>query len=96
MLQTLAAMGAQHGYAVAGRLDQVSAGAIRLNTRTLYPGLMRLEQRGMVRAQWRLTDTNRRARVYSITRSGRRSLETERADWDRMAGIMHALLHTHD
>jgi transcriptional regulator len=96
VLQTLAAMGPQHGYAIAARLDQVSAGAIRLNMGTLYPGLMRLEQRRLVRAEWRLTDTNRRARFYSITRAGRRRLETEKADWDRMVGIMHALFRAQD
>ncbi|HEY7338128.1 MAG TPA: PadR family transcriptional regulator [Bryobacteraceae bacterium] len=93
VLQTLAAMGPQHGYAIAARLEQVSAGSIRLNMGTLYPGLMRLEQQGLVSAEWRLTDTNRRARFYSVTRSGRRRLEAEKADWDRMVAIMHALFH---
>ena len=91
VLQTLTAMGPQHGYAIAARLEQVSGGAIRLNMGTLYPGLMRLEQRGLVRAEWRVTDTSRRARFYSITASGRRRLETEKADWERMVSIMHAL-----
>jgi DNA-binding PadR family transcriptional regulator len=58
---------------------------------TLYPGLMRLEQRGWVRAEWSLTETNRKARFYSITRSGKRQLDTEKADWDRMVSIMHTL-----
>src|ERR1700751_224439 len=83
VLQTLARIGPQHGYAITARLEQVSAGAIRLNMGTLYPGLMRLEQRGLVRAEWRVTDTKRRARFYSLTRSGRRRLESEKADWDR-------------
>ena len=60
---------------------------------TLYPGLMRLEQRGFVRASWGVTDTNRKARFYSITAAGRRQLATERAEWDRMTSIMRALLH---
>ena len=94
VLQTLAMMGSQHGYAIAARLEQVSDGAIRLNMGTLYPGLMRLEQQVLVRAEWRLTDTSRKARFYSITRSGRRRLEAEKADWDRMVAIMHALFHT--
>ena len=59
---------------------------------TLYPGLMRLEQRGLVRGEWGLTDTNRRARFYSITAAGRRQLAAERADWERMASIMRAVL----
>ena len=91
VLQTLATMGPQHGYAIAARLEQVSGGAIRLNMGTLYPGLMRLEQRGLVRAEWHVTEANRRARFYSITAAGRRRLETEKADWDRMVSIMRAL-----
>jgi PadR family transcriptional regulator, regulatory protein PadR len=94
VLQTLEAMGPQHGYAIAARLEQVSSGAIRLNMGTLYPGLMRLEQRGLVRAEWGITETNRRARFYSITRSGRRRLEAEKEGWDRMVSIMNALFHT--
>jgi PadR family transcriptional regulator, regulatory protein PadR len=96
VLQTLAAMGPRHGYAIAARLEQVSSGAIRLNMGTLYPALMRLEQRGLVRAEWGVTETNRRARFYSITRSGRRRLETEKEDWNRMVSIMNALFHTQD
>jgi PadR family transcriptional regulator, regulatory protein PadR len=96
VLQTLAAMGPQHGYAIAARLEQVSSGAIRLNMGTLYPGLMRLEQRGLLRAEWGVTETNRRARFYSITRSGRRRLEAEKEDWNRMVSIMNALFHTQD
>lgn len=91
VLQTLATMGSQHGYAIAARLEQVSSGAIKLNMGSLYPGLMRLEQRGLTRAEWRITEANRRARFYSITASGKRRLEAEKADWDRMVSIMQAL-----
>ena len=92
VLQMLSTMGPQHGYAIAARLDQVSRGAIQLNMGTLYPALMRLEQRGLVRGQWGVTDNNRRARFYSLTSAGRRSLEVEKEDWERLAGIMDALL----
>jgi len=92
VLQTLAMLGPLHGYAIAARLEQVSRGALRLNMGTLYPGLMRLEQRGLVRAEWGVTDNNRKARFYSITAAGRRQLATEKAEWDRMASIMHTLL----
>ena len=92
VLQTLATLGAQHGYAIAARLEQVSAGALRLNMGTLYPGLMRLEQRGLVRGEWGVTDTNRKARFYALTAAGRRELKTERAEWDRMTAIMRTLL----
>jgi len=91
VLQTLDTLGPVHGYAIAGRLEQVSSGALQLNMGTLYPGLMRLEQQGFVRAQWGVTDNNRRARYYSITAAGRRRLATEKAEWDRMVSIMHAL-----
>jgi PadR family transcriptional regulator PadR len=92
VLQTLATLGPLHGYAVAARIEQVSSGAIQLNMGTLYPGLLRLEQRGFVRAQWDRTETNRRARYYSITAAGRRQLQTEKTEWTRMADIMQALL----
>src|SRR2546427_11528735 len=79
VLQTLATLGPLHGYAIAARLEQVSAGGLRLNMGTLYPGLMRLEQRGLVRAEWGVTDTNRKARYYHITAAGRGQLATEEA-----------------
>jgi len=93
LLQTLVTLGPLHGYSIAARLEQVSAGALRINMGTLYPGLIRLEQRGLVRAEWGVTDSNRRARFYSITAAGRKQLSTEKADWDRMTSIMHTLLH---
>ena len=93
VLQTLATLGPSHGYSIAARLEQVSGGALLLNMGTLYPGLMRLEQRGLVRGGWDVTENNRKARFYSITAAGRRQLATEKAEWDRMASIIHALLH---
>src|SRR5688572_5327884 len=92
VLQTVATLGPLHGYAIAARLEQVSAGALRLNMGTLYPGLMRLEQRGLVRTTWGVTGNNRKARFYAITPAGRRELASERAEWDRMVSIMHILL----
>lgn len=92
ILQTLASMGPQHGYAIASRLEQVSDGALQLNMGTLYPGLVRLEQRGLVRSRWDVTENNRRARFYGLTAAGRRQLEREKAGWERMAGIMQRLL----
>ena len=92
VLQTLSTLGPLHGYAVAERLERVSNGALQLNMGTLYPGLVRLEQRGFIRAQWNRTENNRRARYYSITAAGRRRLEVEKAEWTRMASIMQALL----
>ncbi|MDR3700732.1 MAG: PadR family transcriptional regulator [Candidatus Sulfopaludibacter sp.] len=92
ILQTVATLEPLHGYAVARRLEQVSNGAIQLNMGTLYPGLLRLEQRGFIRAQWDRTENNRRARYYSLTAAGRRRLRTEKAEWTRMASIMQTLL----
>lgn len=91
VLQTLATMGPLHGYQIAARLDQVSAGAFRLNMGTLYPGLMRLEQRGCLKAHWGVTDSNRKARFYSITAAGRRYLATEKGEWDRTVSVMRAI-----
>jgi transcriptional regulator len=93
ILQTLATLGPQHGYAIAARLEQVSHGAITLNMGTLYPGLMRLEQRGLVRGTWGTTGSSRRARFYALTAPGRRQLAAERSEWIRMAGIMDTLLN---
>src|SRR5437762_438576 len=93
VLQSVATLGPLHGYAIAARLEQVSGGALRLNMGTLYPGLMRLEQRGLLRATWGVTDKNRKARFYAITAAGRRRLATEKAEWDRMTSIIHTLLH---
>jgi transcriptional regulator len=92
VLQTLATLGPLHGYAIAARLEQVSSGAIRLNMGTLYPALMRLEQRGFVRGAWGVTDNSRKARYYGITAAGRRQLTAEKTEWDRMVSIMQALL----
>lgn len=92
VLQTLAAMGAQHGYAIASRLEQVSSGAVSLNMGTLYPGLMRLEQRGFVRGDWGVTENNRKARFYAITPAGRRQLAKEKAEWDHTVSVMRAVL----
>src|SRR3970040_1754098 len=71
VLQTLGSLGALHGYAIAARLEQVSGGALQLNMGTLYPALMRLEQRGLLRGSWGTTDTNRKHRFYSLTAAGR-------------------------
>jgi PadR family transcriptional regulator PadR len=92
VLQTLDTMGPLHGYAVAARLEQVSGGSLQLNMGTLYPGLMRLEQRGFVRGRWGVTESNRKARFYSITAAGKRQLTSEKAEWNRMSSIIGALL----
>lgn len=92
ILQTLATLGPQHGYAVAARLEQVSGGTLQLNMGTLYPGLVRLEARGWISASWAQTESNRRARFYDLTAKGRKQLDKERAQWHRMASIMAKVL----
>ena len=92
VLKTLDTLGPLHGYAIAARLEQVSAGALQLNMGTLYPALMRLEQRGLLRGTWGTTESNRKARFYALTPAGRRELEKEKQAWDRMAAIIHTLL----
>jgi transcriptional regulator len=96
VLQTLAALGSLHGYAIASRLDRVSSGAVRLNMGTLYPGLMRLEQRGFVRGAWGVTENNRKARFYSITPAGRRQLARQKVEWDRTVSVMQAVLRSQE
>ena len=88
VLQTLFTMGPRHGYQIAARLEQVSAGALQLNMGTLYPSLMRLEQRGFVRGDWGVTDNNRKARFYHLTAAGRRQYAASKEEWDRMVSIM--------
>ena len=92
VLRTLDVLGPLHGYAIAARLEQTSRGALQLNMGTLYPALMRLEQRGLLRGTWGTTDTNRQARFYSLTAAGRRQLSREKAAWERMASIMENVL----
>ena len=92
VLQTLDSLGPQHGYAIAARLEQSSGGALQLNMGTLYPALMRLEQRGLLKGAWGTTDNNRRARFYSVTAAGRRQLASDRKAWDRMSSIMQRVL----
>lgn len=92
VLQTLATLGPSHGYAIATRLEQLSRGSLQLNMGTLYPGLTRLEQRGLIQAKWGVTDNNRRARFYAISRAGRRQLAAEKSDWTRMVAIIDSVL----
>jgi transcriptional regulator len=92
VLTTLETLGPLHGYAIAARLAHVSSGALQLNMGTLYPALMRLEQRGLLRGTWGTSDSNRKARFYALTPAGRRELEKEKKAWDRMAAIMQTLL----
>ncbi|MGH9584029.1 MAG: PadR family transcriptional regulator [Bryobacteraceae bacterium] len=92
VLQTLAVMGAQHGYGIARRIEQVSGDEILLNQGTIYASLVRLQQRGWISAEWGTSDNNRRAKFYSLTKRGRKQLAEETAHWERLSGAMGRVL----
>src|ERR1700732_4334732 len=92
VLKTLESMGPLHGYGIAQRIQQVSKDLLKLNQGTLYPALLRLEQRGWVRSKWGVSENNRKARYYSLTPEGRRQLVTETARWERMAAVITGML----
>ena len=94
VLKTLDSMGPLHGYGIARRIEQVSGELLHLNQGTLYPALLRLQQKGWITGKWGTSENNRRARFYGITRAGRKQLAAEAADWERMAGIISRLLQT--
>lgn len=91
VLRTLATMGPQHAYGIGSRLEQLSAG-LHLNQGTLYPALVRLEQHGWIKGAWGRTETNREAKFYSITRTGKIALKDETERWRRSAGLIEKLL----
>jgi transcriptional regulator len=88
VLRTLATIGAQHGFGLAQRIQQISGGVLDLNQGTLYPALLRLEHRGWIRSRWGISENNRRAKFYEITAAGRRQIEKESEDWARTVAIM--------
>jgi PadR family transcriptional regulator PadR len=92
VLRTLASMGPQHGFGLAKRIQQISEGALSLNQGTLYPALLRLEQRGWIRSEWGVSEANRRAKFYELTRAGRKQIERESEDWTRTVAIMQRFL----
>lgn len=92
VLRALATMGPQHAYGLASRLEQVSERQLLLNQGTLYPALVRLEQRGWIKGEWGRTDTNREAKFYAITRAGTRALEAQTEKWRRLSGLVDKLL----
>jgi transcriptional regulator len=92
VLTTVATMGRLHGYGIARRIEQVAAGALTLNQGTIYPALLRLEQKGWIKGEWGMSERNRRARFYSITAAGRRQLAAETKDWTRTVDVLSRLL----
>jgi PadR family transcriptional regulator PadR len=92
ILTSLEAMGPLHGYGIARRIEQVSDAALRLNEGTVYTALTRLQHQGWISASWGTSENNRRARFYTITAAGRRQLQVETRNWERITGVMSRLL----
>ncbi len=92
VLKTLDALGPLHGWGIARRIEQVSDDALSLNQGTLYPALVRLQQRGWIGAKWGTSDNNRRARFYALTKTGRRQLKTETENWKQMVEVLSRVL----
>jgi transcriptional regulator len=88
VLKTLEAMGPQHGYGLARRIEQTSGDAFSINYGTLYPALLKLEQEGYVSSEWGLSDNNRRAKYYKLTRAGRRQLDRGAREWEQTTAIL--------
>jgi PadR family transcriptional regulator, regulatory protein PadR len=94
VLKTLALMGPLHGYGIARRIEQITAGSLALNQGTIYPALLRLEQKGWIRSAWGTSENNRRARFYTITAAGRRRLTAETELWARTVSLVNRLLES--
>jgi transcriptional regulator len=92
ILRTLSTMGPQHAYGIANRLLQISDESLNLNQGTVYPALVRLEQRGWTRGSWGNTENNREAKYYTITKAGLKALKEETARWRQMSAIVERLL----
>ena len=92
ILKTLEAMGSQHGYGIARRIEQTSEHHLVLNYGTIYPALVKLEQEGYIASEWGTSDNNRRAKYYSLTRAGRKQVERETKEWERTTQIVARFL----
>ncbi len=93
ILKTLDTLGAMHGWGIAQRIRQVSGDLLQLNQGTLYPALLRVEQKGWISSEWKITENNRRAKYYSLTSAGKKQLEAETLEWERFAGVMARMLN---
>jgi PadR family transcriptional regulator, regulatory protein PadR len=92
ILKTLEAMGPQHGYGIARRIEQTSGNQLLVNYGTLYPALLKLEQEGYVKSEWGTSDNNRRAKYYQLTRAGKKQVERETAEWNTTTEILSRFL----
>jgi len=94
VLKTLDSVGPMHGFGISVRIQQVSNDLLQLNQGTLYPALLRLQERGWIAAKWGVSENNRKAKYYSLTRAGRRQLAEEVESWDRMSAVINRVLRT--
>jgi transcriptional regulator len=94
VLKTLDSMGPMHGFGIALRIQQVSEDLLQINQGTLYPALLRLDQRGWITSKWGISENNRKAKFYSLTRAGRKQLGEETEDWSRMSAMINRVLRT--
>ncbi len=92
ILKTLESMGSLHGYAIARRIEQVSGNTLTMNQGTIYPALLRLDQRKWIKAEWGTSETGRRAKFYSLSKLGRKQIEMETENWERIAATMARFL----
>ena len=92
VLQTLQTMGPLHGYGIARRIEQLSENEILLNQGTIYASLVRLQQRGWISAEWGVSENNRKAKFYSITRLGKRQMKQDRSYWERLSNVVTRVL----
>jgi len=92
VLKTLETMGPQHGYGIARRIEQTSGQLLAINYGTLYPALLKLEQEGYIASEWGVSDSNRKAKYYRLTRAGRRRVEHETREWQRISSILDRFL----
>lgn len=86
--------GELHGWGITVKLEQLSKKALQVDEGSLYPALYRMEDKGWIAAEWKLTENNRRAKYYTLTRAGRKQLETEQEQWDRMTAIIAQVMHS--
>jgi transcriptional regulator len=92
ILKTLDTLGTLHGYAIARRIEQVSGDSLQLSQGSVYPALVRLEQEGWISAEWGISETNRRVKLYSLTRAGRKQIQVEVANWERATALVARFL----
>ena len=92
VLRTLLTMGDQHGYGIARRIEQISEGRLSINYGTLYPALLKLEQEGLISSEWGVSDNNRKAKFYTLSRAGRKQIERDTRQWEATAAIMARFL----